>query len=260
MNPLIWLRNTVRNRLLTSMIGRVILQSRGAAPLQTLKVVSATRLSERDFWRTSALGRSLKPWLSNPMISTDIRFNNGEGLPRIYNPHLRDAQSPDVLLWVHDDVWLDDSEWFPKVMVALARFDIVGVAGNTRISPHQPAWLFSKRENDQFVWDSEYLSGAIGHGILSRGKISHYGPAPAACQLLDGVFLAVRSSVVRASHVLFDERFDFHFYDMDFCRSARRAGLSLATWPIALTHQSSGSFGSPAWQAGLACYLKKWSS
>jgi hypothetical protein len=58
--------------------------------------------------------------------------------------------------------------------------------------------------------------------------------------------------------VRFDPRFTFHFYDMDFCRSCERAGLSMGTWPIAITHRSTGAFGSPAWQAGYAEYLAKW--
>jgi GT2 family glycosyltransferase len=60
--------------------------------------------------------------------------------------------------------------------------------------------------------------------------------------------------------VLFDEQFDFHFYDMDFCRTARRAGLSLGTWPISVTHQSSGSFGNPSWSTAHSQYWKKWKS
>jgi GT2 family glycosyltransferase len=136
----------------------------------------------------------------------------------------------------------------------------VGVAGNTRIAPHQPAWLFSKIENERFVWDSPHLSGAVAHGQLQKGQVSVYGPTPAACQLLDGVFLAVCTEVVRRSRVEFDEQFEFHFYDMDFCRSARRVGLSLGTWPISLTHQSSGSFGSPGWKLGHGRYFKKWKS
>ena len=56
----------------------------------------------------------------------------------------------------------------------------------------------------------------------------------------------------------FDERFPFHFYDLDFCRSARANGLRLGTWPITLTHQSGGRFGIPEWRKAYADYLNKW--
>jgi GT2 family glycosyltransferase len=58
--------------------------------------------------------------------------------------------------------------------------------------------------------------------------------------------------------VKFDERFDFHFYDMDFCRGAEKAGLRIGTWPIAVTHASGALFGTPAWRSALQVYLDKW--
>ena len=87
--------------------------------------------------------------------------------------------------------------------------------------------------------------------------MSFYGPTPVPCELLDGVFLAARKSTLLDSGVRFDPRFNFHFYDMDFCRSARQAGLTLGTWPIVLTHKSPGNFG-PDWHHGLTIYLEKW--
>jgi len=45
---------------------------------------------------------------------------------------------------------------------------------------------------------------------------------------------------------------------MDFCRSARAAGLKLATWPIAITHQSGGGFASNAWLDNYKTYIAKW--
>jgi hypothetical protein len=258
MNLFIWLSNTLRNRGRNTLVGNVLQQIWAPAPPKSLRIVSATRLTEREFWKSSALGKSLKIWLSDPAISVDVRYENKEGLPAVYNSYLRNSVGADALLFVHDDIWLDDPQWLPKLMVALNRFDIVGVAGNTRISPNQPAWLFNKQEKGKFTWDSAYLSGAVAHGQLSKGQISVYGPTPAKCELLDGAFIAVRFSYAHRSGVLFDERFDFHFYDMDFCRTARRLGLSLGTWPISLTHQSAGSFGSPGWRDGFERYLNKW--
>jgi GT2 family glycosyltransferase len=87
--------------------------------------------------------------------------------------------------------------------------------------------------------------------------VSWYGPAPAACELLDGVFLAARRSVLRRKGVLFDPAFQFHCYDLDFCRTARSRGLTLGTWPIAITHRSGGNFGA-AWDVAADAYLRKW--
>jgi hypothetical protein len=75
---------------------------------------------------------------------------------------------------------------------------------------------------------------------------------------LDGVFLAARKSTLMEKNCLFDPRFDFNFYDMDFCRTARQKGLTLGTWPICLTHQSAGQFDSARWHKSLRLYLDKW--
>ncbi len=71
-------------------------------------------------------------------------------------------------------------------------------------------------------------------------------------------FFAVRSRYAMDAGLRFDTRFEFHFYDLDFCRGARKLGLSVGTWPIDLTHQSGGAYGSPSWHAGHARYMDKW--
>jgi hypothetical protein len=58
--------------------------------------------------------------------------------------------------------------------------------------------------------------------------------------------------------VRFDPQFRFHFYDTDFSRSCEQAGLSMGTWPIALTHLSAGKWQTPEWDAAFQAYLAKW--
>ena len=88
--------------------------------------------------------------------------------------------------------------------------------------------------------------------------VGFFGPIVGECELLDGVLLAARASGLRQAGVRFDPRFRFHFYDLDFCRTARAAGLHLGTWPIALTHRSSGNPYSDEWNAALELYREKW--
>lgn len=256
--PIVWLRNTVRNRLKGSMIGRALL--RGNPPLTKLRVVSATRMDEKAFWKSSALGRSLTSWKRDPRLTFDIAFENRRGLPTVYNTALTSAGKAEAVLFVHDDVWLDDSQWLDKLLVSLKRYDVVGVAGNRRRVKDQVAWLYLKEENGKFWLDAGNLSGAVAHGRNPGGEVSMFGPWHQHCELLDGLFIAVRNDVAKRSAVRFDERFNFHFYDIDFCRSARQAGLSIGTWPIALTHQSTGAFDSPGWRDGLTRYRAKWKS
>ena len=159
-------------------------------------------------------------------------------------------------MFVHDDVWIDDYFIAQRVAEGLDAFDVIGVAGNRRRVDGQPAWLFV---DERLNWDDRSnLSGSVAHGVNPFGPVSSFGPAPVECELLDGVFIAARRSTLRQKGVSFDPRFDFHFYDMDFCRRARACGLRLGTWPICLTHQSGGAFGTPAWREKYAAYVDKW--
>lgn len=227
-----------------------------------IKIVAATAKSKEKFFSTAPLGISLRRLAEDKRIEGRICCGNTgaarEGLPAIFNRQIESAEADSILVFTHDDVWLDDCFLADRLIDALERFDIVGVAGNLRVLPHQPAWAFVDRE---FTWDDpSQLSGAVAHSKNPFGPISFYGPAPAPCELLDGVFLAVKASVLGSSKLQFDERFRFHFYDLDFCREARRLGLRLGTWPIALTHASGGRFGSREWNAERRVYFEKWKS
>jgi GT2 family glycosyltransferase len=153
-------------------------------------------------------------------------------------------------------VWIDDYFLADRVIDGLRTYDVIGVAGNRRRVQRQPVWAFldCKPTRD----DAVNLTGSIAHGESPCGIVTYFGAVPAACELLDCVFLAAKKEILRANGVLFEPRFDFHFYDMDFCRSARQRGVRLGTWPICLTHQSIGAFGTEHWYEKYRAYLEKW--
>jgi GT2 family glycosyltransferase len=224
-----------------------------------IEFVSATRLTRDDFWEKSALGRSLlriDPADHDRWIAK-VAFENRRGLPEIFNERIQ-ASEADILAFIHDDIWIDDFFICDHLEEALREFEVVGVAGNRRRVARQPSWHFV-RVTTEFHWDEfANLCGAIAHGAEPFGEVSRFGPTYEECELLDGVFIAARRGTLAGRAVLFDTRFKFDFYDMDFCRTARARGLRLGCWPIALTHQSKGLFGSASWQAGYAAYLGKW--
>lgn len=227
-----------------------------------IEIVSATRLSERDFWEASALGRSLRRLAVDPRLRPAISFENRQGLPEVYNRRIDAADTSDaaaVLVFVHDDVWLDDYFLADRVLSGLSRFDVIGVVGNRRRVPRQSVWTAG---DDQLSYDSPaYLSGRIAHGEAPFGEVVGFGPSEVACEVLDGVLLAASRGRLREAAVRFDPRFDFNFYDLDFCRVARQRGLLLGTWSICLTHQSRGRFyDNPAWHDGRRRYFEKWGS
>lgn len=221
-----------------------------------IEIITATRLTENDFWNTSALGISLRRLGDGGRLFACVFFENKRGLSEVYNARIAAVEGGDILVFIHDDVWIDDYFFIDRVIEGLQNYDVIGVAGNRRKVQNQSAWAFV---DTGFTWDDKAnLSGAVAHGNTPFGNVSFFGAVPADCEFLDGVFLAARKEVLIAQEVRFDTRFDFHFYDMDFCRTARQAGLRLGTWPICLTHQSGGAFGTKQWHEKYQAYIAKW--
>jgi GT2 family glycosyltransferase len=221
-----------------------------------IEIVGATRMAKDDFWARSALGRSLVRLESDERWVPRIAFENRRGLPEVYNERIDIDTEHDVLVFLHDDVWLDDAFFGERLLAGLERFDVIGVAGNKRRVPRQVGWKLLDEAPTEDALSN--LSGTVCHGKEPCGTLSYFGPAPAAVELLDGVLIAARRSTLRRCGLRFDPSFRFHFYDLDFCRSARARELELGTWPISITHQSEGHFGTPDWFAGLGTYRAKW--
>ena len=221
-----------------------------------IEFISATRATETEFWTRTALGVSLQRLGRNGKHDASIAFGNRRGLPDVYNARIEAAEADRMLVFVHDDVWLPDFFLHEHLSAALDAFDVVGVAGCTTRQPKQAGWAFLDGTFRPIAGRDS--SGAIAHGKNPFGAISYFGPSPQACQLLDGVFLAARAGRLREAGVRFDPRYRFHFYDIDFCRTARERGLRVGTWPISLVHQSEGGFDTPDWHAAYADYLAKW--
>ena len=239
-----------------------------------ITIISASRTQEPEFWAETALGQSIKRFRTfqtfRPLQEKDlairfrpvIQFANRDGLGIVYNKVIdakteRYLDANEIFLFVHDDVWLDDAQLGEHLIEGLQYFDVIGVAGSTQRIPGQPSWSF--RDTD-FTPNVDTMSGMIGHGTQPCGRLSYFGPWRQKCELLDGVLLATRASTLRRSGVRFDPLFEFHFYDLDFCRTARCGGLTLGTWPIAITHQGAGNYNDDNWLPSYAKYVNKWGS
>ena len=260
-HPLIYLRNLQERLFQRTLLGQLLLNKRPLTARRRIHLVAATRLSDADFWAQSALGRCLKTPTARADVAVHIHYANRQGLPTIYNQHIQNCAASDILLFVHDDVTFDDDNWPELVRAGLGHFDVIGVAGNVRLQENQPAWLFKPMQTERLAlfWDHGFLTGAIFHTVNKQRVKQLYGHMPMPCAVLDGVFMAVDCAYLKRARVQFDEHFNFHFYDMDFCRSAGKAGLRMGTWPVTLTHLSAGAFGSPEWQRCWALYQQKWS-
>ena len=241
--------------------------------MKLTRLVSATRLSEAGFWKTSLLGKSLLAMPEPFRPELVLAFDNERGLPEIYNRALDGCPEDRNILFVHDDVFLHDQFLQYRIAEGLGRYDVIGLAGSRGSDPSQPSWgLAFDAELRPTGWQKPaqvQLSGAVSHvprysdpatprTLHPAPSLGGYGPMPMECDLLDGLFLAGNASLLQGWKARFDERFDFHLYDLDFCRTARSKSLRLGTWPILVSHGSAGSFDTEAFRRAARLYLEKW--
>lgn len=222
-----------------------------------IRLVVATRVNADEFFTSTLTGRSLRA--NHPdFVELKLFANNQTGLPKLYNQIIRESQDdPATLVFAHDDLLLLDYYWCKRLIEGLEHFSVVGLAGNISRAPRQPTWWFV---DEQFNWDKrENLSGVIGHGDqFPPENISFYGAPRQQVKLMDGVLMAVQSQTLIDHELYFDEQFDFHFYDLDFCRQAEMKNVDLGTWDISFTHGSKGNCGTESWRQGYQKYLQKW--
>lgn len=230
-------------------------------PVLPITLVIATKLAAEDFLSQTATGRSIGKFGAASNCNVQLYAENSKGLGELYNNAIEQAIQQDeasILVFLHDDVLIADYFWGNNVRVGLEKFDVVGIAGNTRRLPGQPGWIMTNLNGELSDW--KYLSGAIGQGLtFPPERLDVFGPAGIECKLLDGVFLAATSQTLKNSNLRFDPQFSFHFYDLDFCRTAEILGLKMGTIPLSLVHQSQGSLDYK-WHMGYETYIKKWGS
>jgi hypothetical protein len=217
-----------------------------------IRLVCATRLSQEQFFAKTFTGQSVHRAMQISNVEVQVYCNNTAGLSKLYNDAIDlAANRPATLVFLHDDILILDFHYAERIRAGLERFDIVGLAGNKRRVPRQPSWAFI---NDAYAWDDKSnLRGGVG----SDARF-FFGQTDQPCVLLDGVLLAAKSTSLIDRNLRFDPAFDFHFYDLDFCRQAELAGLTMGTISLAVEHSSSGNFQSQSWKEAYSTYLGKW--
>lgn len=223
-------------------------------PQPKFRFVVATRASKDEFFRNTALGKSLSIFKNDEI---DLYAENSDGLSTVYNRSIKKSvNDPAILIFIHDDIWLLDFFWSVRIISSLRQFDIVGIVGAQKRSPRQFSWAY---KSDSYTIDRGNLSGLIGHGKgFPPNNMSYCGQVGIEVEILDGVFIACKSEMLQNKRLKFDERFDFHFYDMDFCRSAELKGLKMGTSPISVIHESAGVLDTPSWDKNRKAYFEKW--
>ena len=168
-----------------------------------------------------------------------VRIRDARSLSEGYNRGLRAARG-DIVVFSHDDIEILSTDLGATLRRHAACWDVVGVAGTTRMSAM--FWAAS---------GIRHARGVVSHRDPEGYTVEFFG-APeevnGGIQGMDGVFIAARREV--AERIGFDEAtFDgWHGYDADFTFRCHRAGFRLAVClDIRIVHFSRGTLDE-AWR------------
>jgi hypothetical protein len=206
---------------------------RSATPELSIVVCS---IDAAKFARVSANYRSL--FAGRPIEVVGI--HDARSLAEGYTRGIAQARGARLIL-SHDDIEILSPDFATRLDRHLADFDLVGIAGTTRLVGGK--WAAA---GDPYVFtlvtSPDREAGGYQTMMLGGGPLVVPGIVA-----LDGVFMAMRHEVAAA--IPFDsETFDgFHLYDLDFSFRAHRAGFRLAVCrDIVLIHESTGAYDA-AW-------------
>jgi hypothetical protein len=221
------------------------------------RIISATRASTAEAIAKLPLVRSVRERLFGGEY--DLVTNNTRGLPAVYNEALEvwKKQNARWLVFVHDDVYIDDAHVFTKLEEAHQQhgFNIIGLAGckDPVIKSHNLWHVMAPREK---------LFGYAAHPAGQPGQIqvSSFGPSPSRVALIDGLFIAVHVPTVAKTNWKFNENYTFHHYDLASCIDANRQRLKIGVAPINVIHSSPGlmSVNDTIWSKSNDQFLKEY--
>ena len=215
------------------------------------KIVVATPLSKEDFKKKSPISLSLDKL--NLTYISEIVYDNKEGLTKVYNRFITPDNAGKNILFVHDDVLIEDLFLEEKLKLAFEKYDIVGLAGAKQCdtSSSMKAWhLMAPKES--FV-------GEVTHSKDKMFWTSSFGPTPSRALIIDGLFIAVNVDRLLQTNTRFDEDFDFHHYDISFCIRANQNKVKVGVYPIRVVHYGMGdSMNSVEWAKSAEKFKEKY--
>lgn len=185
--------------------------------------------------------------------------NNTLGLSERYNLVLKEYASKfDIIVFLHDDVYVDDLSVCEKLEHAHKTLDIVGLAGGINPVIKEPALWHIMCGG----FHSGNLRGAVAHNI-SKDQIAmtSFGPTPSRATVLDGLFISVKTECYTKKLWKFNENYKFHHYDIASCIDANRMKLKLGVVPVWVVHNSPGlsSFNDKGFQESQKIFLNEYS-
>ena len=94
--------------------------------MKKILLVSATQKSKDEFWTNTSTGMSVTRHIECKNIDeTEIAYSNSKGLCEVYNQFLIEKYRDYIILFVHDDIIIQDINLKLKLNDAIKEYDIV---------------------------------------------------------------------------------------------------------------------------------------
>jgi hypothetical protein len=161
-------------------------------------------------------------------------------VPGTYQQILEAARAmPDVdaLVFLHDDLEIQDPKFATKIREALTRYDVVGLVGTTKLTSMR--WW----EHGPSTWRGYAVDGRNGRTVV-QGMRNVDGSFDDYVESVDGMLFALNRRAI-------DSRIGFspgvyrgiHGYVEELCMQARRqAGLKIGVTRIDAFHHTQGGY------------------
>ena len=201
--------------------------------MKNIKFVIATKDSKKDFLSKKPFGLFLEK--TSLINSSFIIENNKEGLPKLYNKFLTEDYKNNYVIFVHDDVLIDDLFAIEKIQMAFEKYDIIGLAGakTCNLNSEMCAWHIMSKP-DSYV-------GEVAHYSKDRRVwTTVFGPSDDRALVLDGLFIGVNVEKALEKQLKWDENFEFHHYDISFCLRANNLKIKAGVFPLRAVHYGLG--------------------
>jgi GT2 family glycosyltransferase len=217
---------------------------------KNIKFVVATPKNQEDFKQTSTC---LSLEKLNLLKVTNVVYENRKPLTFIYNSFINEINKDNYVVFLHDDILVEDVFLLEKLTAGFELYDIVGVAGTKQsdLSVPKCAW--------HLMSDPKHFVGEVTHTKDKMFWTNSYGPTPSRALLIDGLFIAVNVQRLLETNTRFDEDFSFHHYDISFCLKANANKLKTGVFPIRLVHFGLGdSMHSKEWEKSNELFKQKY--
>jgi hypothetical protein len=201
--------------------------------MKTIKFVVATKENKQNFLKTKPFGLFLEK--TNTVNQSIIIENNSHGLSKVYNKFLTEEYKNDYIIFVHDDVLIDDLFYSEKIQMAFEQYDIIGLAGTKKcnLNTDMIAWHLAS--------DRNFYVGEVSHYAKEK-KVwtTVFGPTDSRALILDGLFIGVNIEKAIEKQLQWDENFNFHHYDISFCLRANNLKIKAGVFPLRAVHYGLG--------------------